>query len=58
MFGHFYIFASTVLKLIDFGLAIQLGDDEVHQDNCGTEYYMAPELLDSNFSQPRTGKVC
>jgi serine/threonine protein kinase len=50
-------FVLTELKLIDFGGALHIADDEVHEDGIGTPYYIAPEIIDADFNQPRTGKV-
>jgi serine/threonine protein kinase len=50
-------FFFSALKLIDFGLAIQIDDDEVWENGAGTPYYMAPEIIDNTFRHARTGKV-
>jgi serine/threonine protein kinase len=51
----FYIVSE--LKLIDFGLALQVEDDEPITGRAGTPGFMAPEILDDNFPETRTGKV-
>jgi calcium-dependent protein kinase len=38
------------LKLIDFGLALQLRPDERATEVCGTTSYMAPEVLNANYA--------
>jgi serine/threonine protein kinase len=44
--------------LIDFGEALHIGDEEVHDNGVGTPHYVAPEIVDNKFPFPRTGKVC
>jgi serine/threonine protein kinase len=34
-----------ICKIGDFGLAREIGDEETAITNCGTESYMAPEIL-------------
>jgi calcium-dependent protein kinase len=46
--------ASAVLKLIDFGVALQLSDDAVVRDVVGSPYYIAPDVLDEKT--PKTGR--
>jgi serine/threonine protein kinase len=36
---------SATLKMIDFGLALHLRDNEIHTDDVGTPYYMAPGFI-------------
>ena len=43
------------MKLIDFGCAKLVTEEDVYRDMAGTPYYIAPEILDANFH--RTGKV-
>uniref|UniRef100_A0A7S2H0Y4 Calmodulin n=1 Tax=Haptolina brevifila TaxID=156173 RepID=A0A7S2H0Y4_9EUKA len=38
------------IKLIDFGLAIQLGRGQKGEEVCGTTSYMAPEVLNASYS--------
>ena len=38
------------LKRIDFGLAIHLNKGENATEVCGTTSYMAPEVLNGNYS--------
>lgn len=47
--------ASSPLKLIDFGCALCVADDEKVLDVAGSPYYVAPEVLDRKYN--RTGRV-
>lgn len=47
--------ADSNMKLIDFGCAVQANDDELIRDVAGSPYYVAPEVLQSDFK--RTGKI-
>lgn len=46
---------DSPMKLIDFGCAIQVGDEDIVHDVAGSPYYVAPEVLQHNFK--RTGRV-
>ena len=37
--------ADSELKLIDFGEALTVKEDEVHDDGVGTPYYVAPGMV-------------
>jgi calcium-dependent protein kinase len=39
-----------VLKLIDFGDAALISDDQFLKNRCGTAYYMAPEVLNRMYN--------
>jgi calcium-dependent protein kinase len=45
------------MKLIDFGCAKVVKDDEVVRDYAGSPYYVAPEVLNERWSDSRTGRV-
>jgi calcium-dependent protein kinase len=40
--------ADSELKLIDFGEALTVKEDEVHDDGVGTPYYVAPGVFFAN----------
>jgi len=43
------------MKLIDFGCAVRAADDELIKDVAGSPYYVAPEVLVSDYK--RTGRI-
>jgi len=47
--------ADSNMKLIDFGCAVLAEDEEVIRDVAGSPYYVAPEVLVSDYK--RTGRV-
>jgi len=47
--------ADSNMKLIDFGCAVLADDDELIKDVAGSPYYVAPEVLVSDYK--RTGRV-
>jgi len=47
--------ADSNMKLIDFGCALLVEDDEVVKDVAGSPYYVAPEVLVADFK--RTGRI-
>jgi len=47
--------ADSNMKLIDFGCAVLAEDDELIKDVAGSPYYVAPEVLASDYK--RTGRV-
>jgi serine/threonine protein kinase len=51
-----HCFVAAEMRLIDFGCAKEVNDNEVYKDMAGTPYYISPEVLDPKFQ--RTGKVC
>ena len=46
---------ESEIVLIDFGDALQITDDETYDDQTGTIFYCAPEVLDGDFV--RTGRI-
>merc|ERR550532_3804609 len=42
---------TTVLKLVDFGLATPFDYGLPMSDVCGSDYYMAPELLGGSYDE-------
>ena len=46
---NLFISENGVIKLGDFGLAVQLNHSYSRRNtNCGTSWYMAPEVYDGN----------
>jgi serine/threonine protein kinase len=43
--------------LIDFGLSLQVAEDQKHRNIAGTSFFMAPEILDDKQNVDGTGKV-
>jgi len=39
------------IKLIDFGFSVHFDNRVAHHDQVGTPYYIAPEVLGSNYGQ-------
>jgi calcium-dependent protein kinase len=39
------------IKVIDFGTALMFNPDQQFQDTIGTPYYIAPEVLNKNYSK-------
>lgn len=48
---------SSVLKMIDFGTALRVKDNELVKGRAGTLLYSAPELFSSQYRRGRTGNV-
>jgi len=44
------------LKMLDFGLAIEVPDNDKYRYRSGTPYFMAPEVILNN--EPRSSSVC
>ena len=56
-----FVFVSadphSEIKLIDFGLALELADGVVSKGRAGTIPYMSPQIADRKYALPRTGRV-
>ena len=44
------LYSNSKVKIADFGLSSKLGIEEEFQGKCGTEYYQAPEVINSSYS--------
>eukprot|EP00922_Rhytidocystis_sp_ex-Travisia-forbesii_P018959 GHVS01028157.1.p1 GENE.GHVS01028157.1~~GHVS01028157.1.p1 ORF type:complete len:647 (+),score=89.52 GHVS01028157.1:191-2131(+) len=42
---------DALIKIVDFGLAAHFSPQEVLRDKLGTAYYIAPEVLQSNYDE-------
>lgn len=42
---------DSEIKVIDFGLAASITEDQVLSDIAGTPYYIAPEILEGNYNK-------
>lgn len=49
---------DSVMRVIDFGCAVQAKDNDMIEGTCGSEYYIAPESIPRKRPDPpRSGKV-
>jgi len=44
------------LKLLDFGIAMEIEPEELYRFRVGTSYYLAPEVVKN--TEPRSGQLC
>lgn len=48
---------DSTMKLIDFGCARHCTESTIIKDIAGSPYYVAPEVLESEYEKRRTGKI-
>ena len=47
--GNLFLTEKMELKVGDFGLAVEIENNELRRTHCGTPNYIAPEVLDSSI---------